>query len=1027
MGRRYQVRGAVEAGGSRPARRRRTGVRLAVSAATGLAAAAAIALTGAPAGAAPHAPHPAAARSGAGYGALTSGHRYRHGVVPTLGWLKAHPSANGPGAADTAPLAYGGGSQGVGVTTGPERVYLVFWGSQWGSERTTNERYASFSGDPSSMAPRLQAFFKGLGTTGDRWSGVMTQYCQGIAAGAESCPSDSEQVAYPYGGALAGVWEDASSPAPQSASAYQIGQEAESAAAHFGNTTTASNRDAQYVVVSPTGTDPDFYENNYCAWHDYTGDTTLDGGGGSTVPGPTLAFTNLPYIPDAGAGCGQNFVNSGSTGLLDGVTIVEGHEYAETITDQYPPIVLGHGGGWIDAVGEETGDKCAWISSGQGAAQDITTTTGTFAVQSTWANDSGNCQIGEAAVSGAPVLTGLSPAFGPTAGGTSVTISGTSIGVSTTAVDFGSTPGTGVTAVSPDEVTAVSPAGSAGTVDVTVVTSAGTSTVDTTSASSSPDRFTYGSSAAPIADIEVPVAGGIYAVDQTVDTSFNCTEAAGGPAITGCADSHGSAASPGTLDTSSTGPGTYSVTATNADGETGTASIGYTVAGAPTATITKPAAGGGTYLVGQTVHTSFTCADGTDGPGIASCSDSNGYPNPSGMLDTSEPGSWTYTIIAASTDGQVNGAAASLSYTVKPAPTQITVLFHRPALFVGVPLTISATVAATPPGGGGPASGAVTFSIAGKQVCRIPILTDKVSCTTSAAPIGTDTVVVAYSGNKEYRASSVQLKLAVAPRPVGFWLTTAGGSVFAAGHAPSLAGVSATSTNPVTAMATTVEDAGDWLVTKDGTVAARGTAHSYGDLLHMPGGAPAVHVSNVVGIVATNDDAGYWLLGADGRVYPFGDAHFHGDLLHIPGQPPVHVSDIVGMVATPGGGGYLLIGSDGGVFAFGSVHFYGSLPGLGVKVHDIRAVLPAPGDTGYMLVGADGGTFVFGHGAPFEGSLPGRKIHVSDIVGLALTGDAKGYWMAGRDGTTYAFGDAPSLARPAGVSTHLPVVAIAGA
>ena len=64
------------------------------------------------------------------------------------------------------------------------------------------------------------------------------------------------------------------------------------------------------------------------------------------------------------------------------------------------------------------------------------------------------------------------------------------------------------------------------------------------------------------------------------------------------------------------------MTATSADGQTGTATIAYTVAGAPTATITTPTTGH-TYAVGQVVPTAFTCADPT-GPGIATCTDSNG-------------------------------------------------------------------------------------------------------------------------------------------------------------------------------------------------------------------------------------------------------------------------------------------------------------------------------------------------------------------------------------------------------------------
>ena len=318
-------------------------------------------------------------------------HGYRHGVVPTIGRLKqmrGWARSHGVPATSINDLHYGGGIGGVGVTTGPEQVYLVFWGSQWGSQGTDGSGNATFSGDARGVAPDLQAFFKGLGTGSESWSGVMTQYCEGVAVGAQSCPTNASHVGYPTGGALAGVWEDTSAAAPAAATGHQIGVEAENAAAsHFGNTTAAANRNAQYVIVSPTGTDPDNYQTQgFCAWHDYTADSTLTGGGAN---GPLLAFTNLPYIPDAGKSCGADFVNAGNN--LDGVTIVGGHEYAETITDQFPA------GGWIDSAGQENGDKCAWIKSGQGASQNVTLTTGTFAVQSTWANDfnsgAGGCEV----------------------------------------------------------------------------------------------------------------------------------------------------------------------------------------------------------------------------------------------------------------------------------------------------------------------------------------------------------------------------------------------------------------------------------------------------------------------------------------------------------------------------------------------------------------------------------------------------------------------------------------------------------
>jgi serine protease len=320
---------------------------------------------------------------------LAQGHPYRHGVVPRLtkraGSLLPLSAGN---------LSYGGGVSGVGVTTGAPRVYVVFWGLQWGSQSTNGEGNVTMSGDPNGMAPYLEAFVKGIGTDSETWSGVMTQYCNNTSSGSQTCPaSGAAHVGYPSDGAFAGVWVDESSAAPQQATGNQLGAEAVKAATHFGNTTAASNRDTQYVVVSPTGTNPDGFNTptgSFCAWHDYTGDSTLSGGAVNSPDGP-LAFTNLPYVTDAGSSCGADFVNSGAGGTLDGVSIVGGHEYAETITDQFPA------GGWTDIQGNENGDKCAWISSGQGASQNLTLATGTFAVQSTWANDfsggSGGCEV----------------------------------------------------------------------------------------------------------------------------------------------------------------------------------------------------------------------------------------------------------------------------------------------------------------------------------------------------------------------------------------------------------------------------------------------------------------------------------------------------------------------------------------------------------------------------------------------------------------------------------------------------------
>jgi IPT/TIG domain len=83
-----------------------------------------------------------------------------------------------------------------------------------------------------------------------------------------------------------------------------------------------------------------------------------------------------------------------------------------------------------------------------------------------------------------PEVSSVTPSSGPATGATTVTINGSGF-TGATAVDFGSNAASGFTVETDSSITATAPAGTVGTVDVTVTTPVGTSQT------SSADRYTY--------------------------------------------------------------------------------------------------------------------------------------------------------------------------------------------------------------------------------------------------------------------------------------------------------------------------------------------------------------------------------------------------------------------------------------------------------------------------------------------------------------------------------------------------------
>jgi hypothetical protein len=240
------------------------------------------------------------------------------------------------------PLVYEGGT----VQHAP-KLYLLLWGPSW-SPTGTDTAY-------------LDSFLSGLGVEPeDTWSTTTAQY--GDTTGQ---PSFSTSV-------LQGVYQDTTTP-PSGVTQTQLAAEAD---AFYSAHALTDRVNTQIVVATESGTCPSgFYApicaggtGNYCAWHS-----------SSSVYG--VPYTNLPYLPDAGADCGQDQVNT--SGTYDGFSIVEGHEYAETVTDPYP------NSAWVDLndpSGGEIADKCAWTG-----LADVTLSTGSYAMQPLWSNGANNC------------------------------------------------------------------------------------------------------------------------------------------------------------------------------------------------------------------------------------------------------------------------------------------------------------------------------------------------------------------------------------------------------------------------------------------------------------------------------------------------------------------------------------------------------------------------------------------------------------------------------------------------------------
>ena len=238
----------------------------------------------------------------------------RVGTVHVLRYLPTRYAARTvvpDGSSGTGPLTYFKGP----VLLKP-KVYLIFWG------------YKKY-GDPDKVAPLLEAYFKSVGGSGH--DNIYTQYYDVVGSKTNYITN--------FKGQLGGVWFDNRNPEPPEPTDAQIADESLRGVSHFGYDANGS-----YIVATPHGRNSQGFGTTNCGYHSSVYDSAN-----------LVAYTYLPYVPEAGAECGADYIAppKDESGKDEGVTIIGGGLYGASITDADP------GTAWYNVeYGEIT--ECTW-------------------------------------------------------------------------------------------------------------------------------------------------------------------------------------------------------------------------------------------------------------------------------------------------------------------------------------------------------------------------------------------------------------------------------------------------------------------------------------------------------------------------------------------------------------------------------------------------------------------------------------------------------------------------------------------
>ena len=404
-------------------------------------------------------------------------------------------------------------------------------------------------------------------------------------------------------------------------------------------------------------------------------DTNTSGSGSITLPVDTRSMAASAYVPGAGSGtvtwtiyCAVRTTQAvpsatGNVGSAMNFTPV-------TAAFGYGTYAYALSGGTLPS-GMTFNTSTGAVSGTPTAALAATNFTVTVSHQG-MGTSSKNFQL--TVTPPPPTVTSVSPTAGPTGGGTSVMINGTGFSTAdpTGAVKFGAANAT-YTILSNTQISATSPANSAGTYDITVTTPGGTS------ATSAADQFTY--LAAPtvtsISPTSGPTGGGI----TVVITGSGFGAAPGTGAVTfGAANATytinsntqitatAPAGSAGTVDIRVTTPGGTSATS---------AADQFTYITAPTVTSVSPTAGptsGGTTVT--ITGTGFAAAPGTGAVKFGATIATYTINSNSQITATSPANSaGTYDITVATPGGtSATSAADQFSYIAPPVASSFTAL-----------------------------------------------------------------------------------------------------------------------------------------------------------------------------------------------------------------------------------------------------------------------------------------------------------------------------------------------------------------